>query len=217
MLIRKGSLVDSNLLAIVTLLPNKQYLKQTNRQRGPSFSNIFALPRHFTAHDASQNGPRVQTDADLRATRATKRWICGQVARFGTNHLNGLAVVRLMVAARLEHAKRHPRDLLCVSRARPVQSPRGAVRVANRLDLNACASLINRQPSRIGEYLVDVEVAAQHVELRVETLQEADHLHRRGRCADRGEAHQVAEQHRHVVVALRLDRFACSNGPFISH
>ena len=57
-------------------------------------------------------------------------------------------------------------------------------------------------------YLVDVELAAEEVELRVEALQHVDHHDGRGRGADGREAHDVAEEHGHVVVGLGLDLLA---------
>ena len=70
---------------------------------------------------------------------------------------------------------------------------------------------IIRQRALHRNHLVNVEIPAKDVELRVERLQQADDLHGRGRSANGRETDQVAEEHRHVVVALRFDRFACRN------
>ena len=58
------------------------------------------------------------------------------------------------------------------------------------------------------QYLVDVEVTAEGVECGVESLEEADDLHRCSRGANCCEAHQITEEHRHIIVTLSFDRFA---------
>lgn len=62
-----------------------------------------------------------------------------------------------------------------------------------------------------GTYFIDVQVVAESVELRVERLQEADDVHGRGSGANGCEPDQIAEQHRHIVVVLSLDRLTCSS------
>ena len=58
-------------------------------------------------------------------------------------------------------------------------------------------------------YLVNVEKATEHVKLGVQRLEEADDVHRSSCSADGRKSDQVAEQHRHIVVVLSLNRFAC--------
>ena len=57
-------------------------------------------------------------------------------------------------------------------------------------------------------YLVNVKITAKDVKLSVKRLEETDDFHGRRCGANSRETNQVAEEHRDIVVALRLDRFA---------
>lgn len=62
---------------------------------------------------------------------------------------------------------------------------------------------------RVGNksHLINIDLAAEDVELAVEVLQHIYHHHGRRRRAYRGKSNDVAEKHRHVFVGLRLDTF----------
>lgn len=129
----------------------------------------------------------------------------------------------LVESAHFQHAERHPSNLLCVSGAGAVQAASGAISVTDGLHLRRdCSSnaswkkkkknkaLWSKNERKQG-YLVDVEIAAKDVKLSVKRLEETDDLHRSCRGTNGREADQVTKEHRHIVVTLRLDRFACAN------